>query len=215
VQNLTVPIVLSEPLRDRRDKEAIPAGAVIIAEINNNGSVMEIIPQTISFERDDEYYQLNLDQGSIIVTGSQGPVIASMKTIGADGEGLSLAQIGQLAALTGSLGDTARDFSLIFTALGMGRRTYSRTDTVQLYTVPQGTEVMVRIVRNLPFELPSQDGNSLFTNPKVPIQTSYQPSLEEYNFDEQAYDFEQQYQEELDFEGVDNYYQQQELNFDY
>ena len=209
-QSLTVPIVLSEPLRDRRDKEAIPAGAVIIAEVKNNGSVMEITPQTISFEQDNQYYELNLNQGSMIVTGSQGPVIASIQTIGADGAGLSLSQMSQLAALTGALGNSVQDFSLIFSALGMGRRTYSRTNTVQLYTVPQGTEVVVRIVRNFPIDFPADDHNSEFTSPQAPVQTAYKP--EEDNFE---YEFEEQYQQELDFDRLKNSDQQQELDFDY
>ena len=209
-QNLTVPIVLSEALRDRQDQEVIPAGAVIIAEAKNNGSVMEIRPQTLSFERDDKYYELSLAQGSMIVTGSQGPVIASIQTIGADGAGLSLSQMSQLAALTGALGNSVQDFSLIFSALGMGRRTYSRTNTVQLYTIPQGTEVVVRIVRNFPIDFPADDHNSEFTSPQAPVQTAYKP--EEDNFE---YEFEEQYQQELDFDRLKNSDQQQELDFDY
>ena len=213
-QKLTVPIVLSEPLRDHRDKEAVPAGAIIIAEVNNKGSVMEIRPKTLTFEQGEQYYELNLDQGSIIVTGNQGPVIARTETVGEDGTGLSLAQIGQLAAATGSLAgvEEARDVALVFNALGIGRRrTFSSNRGIQLYTVAQGTEVVVRIVRNLPFNFPAQtSGNSRFT---TPIQTSYQPS-EEYDFDQEYVD-RYQPQEKLNFEGVDKYYEQKELNFDY
>ena len=212
-QKLTVPIVLSEPLRDRSDQQVVPVGAVIIAEVNSNGSVMEIIPKTLSYEQDDQYYELNLDQGSVIVTGNQGPIIAQTETVGENGEGLSLTQIGQLAALTGGLAgvEEARDVALIFSALGMGRRNYSRTNTVQLYTVAQGTEVIVRIVKNLPFSLPSQKSrNSILA---TPMKTAYQPPKEEFDF-EHDYGNSFQSEEELNFEGVESHYQQQELNFD-
>jgi hypothetical protein len=200
-QKLTVPLVLSEALVDLRDREVVPAGATIIAEVTSNGTVVEFTPKTLSFEREEQYYELNLAQGSVLVTGEQGPIIAKIETVGQEGEGLSLAQIAQLTTAAGGLAgiEGARDLSLIFNALGGGRRAnYSSNRGIQLYTVAEGTEVVVRIVRNLPFNLPRQ--------------TSSQSPVTEFDFDQEDIDNYQQ-EKELDFENS-NYYED-ELDFEY
>lgn len=212
-QKLTVPLVLSEPLVDRDDQEIVPAGAILITEVSSSDSVMEFRPKTLTFEREERYYELNLTQGSVIVTGNQGPIIARTETIGADGEGLSLTQIGQLTTAAASLAgiERASELSLIFNALGgRSRRSFSRNQGLKLYTVAAGTEVVVRIVRNIPFNLPSATGNNSRFN--LPPQTSSPPPVteSESDFDQEFVDNQE---EEIDFENTDNYYEEQELDF--
>ena len=157
---LKVPIVISEPIKDNNGTILIESGATIVSDISIDGSIVNFSPQTISFEKGGQYYELALDD-SIIITGEQGPVIASLQTLG-EKNGLSIDQIGQLAGLSGVLGDDAKDLSVaisIFNNNNSSRRR-SRNQIVQLYTIPQNTAVKVRVVRNIPFQMGDTEVNT-------------------------------------------------------
>ena len=155
-EKLSVALVLLEPLLDRSDNEVVPVGAVIIADVSITGSVVQFTPKTLSFEWNEEYHEIPLSQGSVMITGNQGPIIARTETVGQDGGGLSVTQMGQLVTAAGGFVgiEGARDLSLIFNALGGGNSRSGRLNQdIQLYTVREGTEVIIRIVRNLPLNI--------------------------------------------------------------
>ncbi len=154
---LKVPIVISEAIKDNNGRTLIESGATIVSDISIDGSIVSFSPQTISFEKGGQYYELALDD-SIIITGQQGPIIAQLQTLG-EKNGLSIDQIGQLAGLSGVLGDDAKDLSVaisIFNSNNSSRRR-SRNNIVQLFTLPQNTPVQVRVVRNIPFQMDDSD----------------------------------------------------------
>ena len=149
---LKVPIVLSEPITDRSGKTLISSGATIVADVSLDGSIVNLTPQTIAFEKNGEYFELNLDD-SVIVTGDQGPIIANLQTLG-DNNSLSVDQISQIVGLTGVLGDDVRDLSVATSILSANNRNRNRRrNIVQLYTLAKNTSVTIRIVKNIPFQV--------------------------------------------------------------
>ena len=184
---LSVALVLLEPLLDRRADEAVPVGAVIIADVSIRGSVVQFTPQTLSFERKEEYYEIPLAQGSMIITGNQGPIIARSETVGQDGGGLSVTQMGQLVTAAGGLVgiEGARDLALIFNALGGGNSTSGRLNQrIQVYSVSAGTEVIIRIVGHLALNLsPSTNNPRSRLPPETSNQLLHDQNNEELDFD--------------------------------
>jgi hypothetical protein len=154
-----VSLVLSEPLLDSQGREIVPEGGRLLATVTLQGRILTLTPEQLAFEgAGGEYVEAGLDGSTVTITGSGGPLVAGVRTVGEDGGGLSASQLGQLAGALGGLADIegATEFSLILNALGGGNsRSYARSSVAQIYTLDDGTEAMVRIARPLSIALPT------------------------------------------------------------
>lgn len=154
-EEILVSIVLNEPIKDRLSKSVVPSGARLTAMVKVNGPMISFIPRKLAFEIEGQYQEVELQPDAIAISGKDGPVIADVRTVGEDGGGLSVNQLGQLAGALGGLAgiEEATDFALIFNALGGRSDRRSRNNGVEIYTVNDGTSVTVRLTRPLALPL--------------------------------------------------------------
>ncbi len=159
----TVALKLEEPLLDAADNEIIPAGATIIAEVRFNNLVVTFVPATLAFEQEGQYQEIALPESGVVITGENGPLIAERREISED-EGTDWAALGQAASALGGLADLdgATEISLLLNATNRGRGYRRVQRPIEIYSVADGTQVIVRVVlpTSIPLAPTSLNGNS-------------------------------------------------------
>ncbi|PSF33329.1 hypothetical protein C7H19_20235 [Aphanothece hegewaldii CCALA 016] len=154
-EELLVSIVLNEPIKDRLSKSLVPSGARLTAMVKVNGPMISFIPRKLAYEIEGQYQEVELQPDAIAISGKDGPVIAEVRTVGEDGGGLSVNQLGQLAGALGGLAgiEKATNFALVFNALSGGSNRRTHNNGIRIYTVNDGTSVTVRLTRPLALPL--------------------------------------------------------------
>lgn len=154
-EELLVSIVLNEPIKDRLSKSLVPSGARLTAMVKVNGPMISFIPRKLAYEIEGQYQEVELQPDAISISGKDGPVLAEVRTVGEDGGGLSVNQLGQLAGALGGLAgiEKATNFALVFNALSGGSNRRTHNNGIRIYTVNDGTSVTVRLTRPLALPL--------------------------------------------------------------
>ncbi|MBR8831704.1 MAG: hypothetical protein N5P05_002704 [Chroococcopsis gigantea SAG 12.99] len=160
-ENLMVSIVLDSPIQDKDSRAIVPTGARLTATVKVNGPMISLVGRKLAFEIDGQYQETEIEADAIAISGGDGPLIADVKTVGADGGGLSANGWGQLATALGGIAgiDKATNLALVFNALGGYNSRPSRSEGIKIYTINEGTPVTVRLTRplNLPVPSPKQE----------------------------------------------------------
>lgn len=151
-----VAIQLTEAVLDE-EQVIVPEGAVIIAEAEFNGRIVKLYPISLSFDTEEGYQEIELDESAITVTGYEGPILAREKYIGGD-QKVDWAGIGQTATAIGGLAgiDGGAELSILLGAANGNRNQRRREQPTQIFVLEEGTPVMVRFIRPtyLPVETP-------------------------------------------------------------